>query len=66
MPAEINRNVWPQTADLKKIALVIAGAGSLGSYEAGFAVPVPGAWNVHLTVRHGGDLYVADERLILR
>jgi predicted patatin/cPLA2 family phospholipase len=33
--ASINHDVWKKTADPKKIALVIAGAGSLGSYEAG-------------------------------
>ena len=33
--ASINRDVWKKTGDPKKIALVIAGAGSLGSYEAG-------------------------------
>jgi predicted acylesterase/phospholipase RssA len=33
--ASINRDVWKKTSDPKKIALVIAGAGSLGSYEAG-------------------------------
>jgi nitrogen fixation protein FixH len=37
-----------------------------GTYRAGFTVPVPGAWNVHLTVRHGGELHVADERVNLR
>ena len=33
--AAINRDVWRRTPEPKKIALVIAGAGSLGSYEAG-------------------------------
>ena len=33
--AEIDRDVWPRDAALKKVAIVIAGAGSLGSYEAG-------------------------------
>ena len=33
--ASINHDVWKKTGDPKKIALVIAGAGSLGSYEAG-------------------------------
>jgi predicted acylesterase/phospholipase RssA len=35
MNTQINRDAWPATPDPKKIALVIAGAGSLGSYEAG-------------------------------
>ena len=33
--AEINRDAWKKEAAPKKIAVVIAGAGSLGSYEAG-------------------------------
>jgi predicted acylesterase/phospholipase RssA len=33
--AEINREVWDSRGAPKKIAVVIAGAGSLGSYEAG-------------------------------
>ena len=37
-----------------------------GTYRAGFAAPVPGVWNVHLTVRQAGELYVADERVVLR
>ena len=37
-----------------------------GTSRAGFTAPVPGAWNIHLPVRHRGELYVADERVILR
>ena len=33
--AGIDRDVWKKEAPPKKIAVVIAGAGSLGSYEAG-------------------------------
>jgi len=33
--ATIDRDVWRKSADPKKLAVVIAGAGSLGSYEAG-------------------------------
>jgi predicted acylesterase/phospholipase RssA len=33
--ATIDRDVWPKSADPKKLAVIIAGAGSLGSYEAG-------------------------------
>jgi predicted acylesterase/phospholipase RssA len=33
--AEINRDAWKRDAAPKKLAVVIAGAGSLGSYEAG-------------------------------
>jgi predicted acylesterase/phospholipase RssA len=32
---EINRDAWKKEAAAKKLAVVIAGAGSLGSYEAG-------------------------------
>jgi hypothetical protein len=42
----INRDVWKKTADPKKIALVIAGAGSLGSYEAGVLVELTYALDV--------------------
>jgi hypothetical protein len=33
--ATIDRDVWPKSVAPKKLAVVIAGAGSLGSYEAG-------------------------------
>ena len=33
--ATIDRDVWGKSAEAKKLAVVIAGAGSLGSYEAG-------------------------------
>ena len=44
--ASINRDVWKKTGDPKKIALVIAGAGSLGSYEAGVLVELTYALSV--------------------
>jgi nitrogen fixation protein FixH len=37
-----------------------------GTYRADFAAPVPGAWNVHVTVRRDGELHVVDERVTLR
>ncbi len=46
-------------------AVPLAPAAS-GTYRAGFTVPVPGVWNIHLTVRRRGELYVLDERVILR
>jgi predicted acylesterase/phospholipase RssA len=45
----IDRDVWEKESPPKKIAVVIAGAGSLGSYEAGvltelrYAAPWRGA-----------------------
>ena len=33
--AMIDRDVWPKSPEPKKLAVVIADAGSLGSYEAG-------------------------------
>ncbi|MFO1073614.1 MAG: FixH family protein [Geminicoccaceae bacterium] len=37
-----------------------------GSYGASFALPVSGLWRVHITARRQGDLYVHDERVMLR
>jgi nitrogen fixation protein FixH len=37
-----------------------------GLYRADFTVPLTGAWDVHLTIRRGEDLFVHQERVILR
>jgi nitrogen fixation protein FixH len=37
-----------------------------GAYGAAFALPLAGLWRVHLTARHGDDLFVRDDRVDLR
>lgn len=37
-----------------------------GRYQAAFELPLIGQWNVHVTARRDGTLFVHDERVILR
>ena len=37
-----------------------------GVYRGGFAPPPAGAWNLHATIRRGDDLFVHDQRVVLR
>jgi nitrogen fixation protein FixH len=37
-----------------------------GTYRAAFELPLPGLWDVHVTIRRGGSLFVHDERVMLR
>jgi nitrogen fixation protein FixH len=37
-----------------------------GVYRAEFEPPLPGLWDVHVTIRRAGDLFVHDQRLLLR
>ena len=37
-----------------------------GTYRAGFELPMVGLWDIHVTIRRGGDLFVHDERVMLR
>ncbi len=39
---------------------------SPGAYRAAFELPLVGAWNAHLTIRRGDELYVHEQRLMLR
>ena len=41
-------------------------ASSPGRYHAQFTLPMVGVWDVHLTIRRGEDLFVLDERVMLR
>ena len=36
-----------------------------GAYRGRFVLPVPGAWNLHATIRRGEDLFVHDQRVVL-
>jgi nitrogen fixation protein FixH len=37
-----------------------------GTYRARFELPLAGVWNVHTTIRRGDDLFVHEQRLVLR
>ena len=37
-----------------------------GTYRAGFKLPMVGLWDVHVTIRRGGDMFAHDERVMLR
>ena len=37
-----------------------------GIYRAGFKLPMIGLWDIHVTIRRDGDLFVHDERVMLR
>ena len=37
-----------------------------GTYQAGFELPMVGLWDIHVAIRRGGDLFVHDERVMLR
>lgn len=45
---------------------VVLSPASLGAYRASFELPMIGAWNAHVTIRRGDDLYVHEQRLMLR
>jgi nitrogen fixation protein FixH len=36
-----------------------------GRYRARFNRPLPGVWNLHATIRRGGDLFVHEQRIFL-
>jgi nitrogen fixation protein FixH len=40
--------------------------GRPGVYRAMFELPLPGLWDVHVTIRRGGSLFVHNQRLVLR
>ena len=44
---------------------VVLEALAPGSYRARFELPLPGVWNLHVTIRRGEDLHVLDERVFL-
>jgi nitrogen fixation protein FixH len=37
-----------------------------GVYRAAFDLPMVGLWDIHVTIRRGQDLYVHDERVMMR
>jgi nitrogen fixation protein FixH len=37
-----------------------------GVYRAAFDLPLVGLWDIHLTIRRGNDLFVHEERVMLR
>ena len=37
-----------------------------GHYRGSFDAPLPGAWNLHATLRRGDDLFVHEQRIVLR
>jgi hypothetical protein len=37
-----------------------------GVYRAAFDLPLVGLWDIHLTIRRGDDLFVHEERVMLR
>ena len=45
---------------------VVLSPASPGVYRAAFELPMIGAWNAHVTIRRGDDLYVHEQRLMLR
>ena len=53
------------TSDAADFRVVMPEA-STGDYRASFELPLIGAWNAHLTIRRGDDLYVHEQRLMLR
>ena len=36
-----------------------------GRYRAGFALPLIGVWDAHVTIRHGDDQFVLQQRFVL-
>jgi nitrogen fixation protein FixH len=46
------------------LAVTMIRAGP-GVYRGEFALPLAGAWNAHVTIRRGDDLFVHEQRLVL-
>ena len=45
---------------------LVLGSKRPGIYRAGFELPMIGLWDIHVTIRRDGDLFVHDERVMLR
>ena len=49
-----------------RIFAVVMPEASPGDYRASFELPLIGAWNLHATIRRGDDLFVHEQRVMLR
>ena len=52
------------TSEGADITVAMSTAAS-GIYRGEFVLPLPGAWNAHMTIRRGDDLFVHEQRLVL-
>ena len=62
--ATVTMQLERPTSEGADIAVALTTAGS-GVYHGAFALPLPGVWTAHVTIRRGDALFVHEQRLVL-
>ena len=62
--ATVTMQLERPTSEGSDITVAMTTVGS-GVYRGAFTLPLPGAWNAHVTIRRGDALFVHEQRLVL-